>query len=357
MVGFILIVVVMLVSENGVLSWIPRLQQNDCGAQVQFETAASAPTLRTSTKLVCVLESEAYPQIAVQLADRLSLPLLSQNDLQNIDPTLPLSHALTVEPYNLGNVLDYAVGISCTDEQSRGSKKRKISMKPFYVDFYPARSSRLGKRGSGDAGPDMLTKAVSPRKGFPNGGAVVYDLTAGLGQDSLLIANAGAKRVHMVERDPIVATLLEDALRRLILISEQSNDDTTRSSAATISNCLSMECGDGTQVVESLIRRSDASLLPDIVYLDPMFPARRKSASVKKNMQILHGLLESQEISDATRHLQEESLLNAAFDATKFRVVVKRPVNAPLLGRPGGEQLRPAYQLSASVNRWDVYVK
>ena len=86
-----------------------------------------------------------------------------------------------------------------------------------------------------------------------------------------------------------------------------------------------------------------------------MFPARTKSASVKKNMQILHGLLDSQAIDDAVRQLEEAELLGVAYEAARTRVVVKRPVNAEPLG--GQQALKPSYSIRGSVNRWDVYVK
>jgi 16S rRNA (guanine1516-N2)-methyltransferase len=355
-----MVVVVVLWMSERVSSWImiPKRQQNHRHSLLLSAEAASSASSSAAVKNTCVLESETFPRAAAQVAERLSLPLLSQQDLQCLDQrTLFLSHALTVDPYNFNNIIqDYAVGLSCFDLKTRG-KKRRISMKPFYIDFFPPSSSHLAKRSSGDAGPDLLTKAVSPRKGFTNGGAVVYDLTAGFGQDALLIALAGANRVQMVERNPVVATLLEDALRRLELISKQTVDVTARTAAITLSNRLSFECGDGTRVMESLIRQSNPTVLPEIIYLDPMFAARRKIAAVKKNMQNLHGPLEAHEVRDETRQLQEEALLRLAYDAGKTRVVVKRPVNAPLLGCPEREQLRPSYQISNTINRWDVFVK
>ena len=62
----------------------------------------------------------------------------------------------------------------------------------------------------------------------------------------------------------------------------------------------------------------------DVVYLDPMFPARRKSAKVKKDMAALQELLGHQ--SDGSELLQHAKSL-----ATK-RVVVKRAKTSPHLG-------------------------
>ena len=87
-----------------------------------------------------------------------------------------------------------------------------------------------------------------------------------------------------------------------------------------------------------------------------LFRIRKKTASVKKNMQILHTLLASQNLSFEDERLsEEEALLSAAHAAAKVRVVVKRPINAPLLGIPERSELRPAYAVRGKINRWDVY--
>jgi 16S rRNA (guanine1516-N2)-methyltransferase len=315
--------------------------------------------LEESNGRICILDSESFPEVVEQLAKDLSLPVLSQNDLRSPEASM-LSQAVSVQPYESGNIHDYTVGICQfvddlgSKRRRKGSPKRKLSMNPFSVDLCPPSMSSLGKRSYGQAGPDLLTKAVSPRKGFEvDCGAVVYDLTAGFGQDSLLIARAGAKRVCMVERNPIVAALLADALRRLIVLSEKSCDESTRILALSLSECLSLKCQDGKQVIETLLDQTELLDTPDIVYLDPMFPARKKSASVKKNMQILHSLLGSEEIDVASRQNEEELLLQEAYKAAKVRVVVKRPINAP----PIGNGIRPSYELLGSINRWDIYLK
>jgi 16S rRNA (guanine1516-N2)-methyltransferase len=318
-------------------------------------------TDNASRRRPCVLQVRGdFVTISTDLAAKLSLPLVTPEMFAD-DPS-EYTHALSILPYECGNVRDYTVAIQSCESQEKlsSSRKKKASsmMKPFFVDFCPPASSRLGKRTSGDSGPDLLTKAVAPRKGTDNSsGATVYDLTAGLGQDSLLIANAGAKMVHMVERDPIVAALLEDALRRLRILSDcDDNDADTRRVATDLSSRLSLEIDDGRRVLETLLTAGKE--LPDIVYLDPMFPVRKKSASVKKNMQVLHSLLESQRgVVEEDQWAEELELLHAAYQAAKLRVVVKRPTNAEPLGGSLPSGLKPSYQTKGSVNRWDVYVK
>jgi 16S rRNA (guanine1516-N2)-methyltransferase len=336
----------------------------ECDGTMGISSISIPQTDHANQRRPCVLQVQGdHVQVSTDLANKLSLPLVTPEIFEH-GPSGLYTHALSILPYEFGNMLDYAVAIqSCESSQEKSSsstRKRKATsmMKPFFVDFCPPPSSRLGKRTSGDSGPDLLTKAVAPRKGIDNdnSGATVYDLTAGLGQDSLLIVNAGAKVVHMVERDPIVAALLEDALRRLSVLSQHCTDNDTRRVATDLSNRLSLQVNDGRQVLEAILAAEKE--LPDIVYLDPMFPVRKKSASVKKNMQVLHSLLESQQgVVEEERLAEEMELLQAAYKAARLRVVVKRPTNAEPLGGSLSSGLKPSYQTKGSVNRWDVYVK
>jgi 16S rRNA (guanine1516-N2)-methyltransferase len=151
----------------------------------------------------------------------------------------------------------------------------------------------------------------------------------------------------MVERDPIVFALLEDAIRRINLLSSHNE------LAQDLSERLSLRAGDGIDYLKSQMKETREQ--PDVCYLDPMFPPRTKSSAVKKGMQILHGLLDTQQDDTGTMNdrLQEErQLLDAALEAAKSRVVVKRPIKAP----PLGEVERPSYAIKGSVNRWDIYV-
>ena len=229
---------------------------------------------------VCVVDShiDTADGAAASLASRLSLDLLPS--LSAIDPEL-YTHALTLEPYECYNIHDYALGISAVDPTKKSGSRRKpksvakhkLSMKPTIIDFCPPETSRLGRRSTGESGPDLLIKAVAPQRGFHPEGAIVYDLTAGLGRDSLLILNAGAKSVHMVERDPIIASLLSDALRRLYLLSDYCNNEALRSRARRLSQRLSLTNDDGVAVARQLLEL-ESDLQPDIIYLDTMFPSR-----------------------------------------------------------------------------------
>lgn len=149
------------------------------------------------------------------------------------------------------------------------------------------------------------------------------DATAGLGEDSILLAAAGFE-VTMFEYDPVIAALLQDALIRAAAIPELSE----------ITARMRLIDGDSITGMQSL------SFTPDVIVLDPMFPERRKSALIKKKFQLLQKL--EQPCSD------EAALLSAALNTGAKKIVIKRPVNAPALaGR------RPDYTIEGSTIRYD----
>ena len=152
------------------------------------------------------------------------------------------------------------------------------------------------------------------------------DACAGLGEDGLLLAAAGFS-VTLFELDSVIAALLRDALARAAAVSEL---------AEAVSRMTLVE-GDSIAVLR------DMEELPDVVYLDPMFPERQKSAAVKKKFQLLHRL--ERPCAD------EEVLLNAALSAHPRKVVIKRPTKGPWLGGA-----KPAYSVSGKAVRYDVLV-
>ena len=81
----------------------------------------------------------------------------------------------------------------------------------------------------------------------------------------------------------------------------------------------------------------------DVVYLDPMFPGRSKSAAVKKKFQFLHRLEMPCE--------DEMALLEAARAAHPRKIVIKRPVKGPHLAG-----VKPDYTLRGKAVRYDCIV-
>jgi 16S rRNA (guanine1516-N2)-methyltransferase len=184
-------------------------------------------------------------------------------------------------------------------------------------------SSMLPRLRQGPLRKELLVRAAK-LKGVPH--PVAVDATAGLGEDSLLLAAAGFE-VTLFERDSLIAALLRDAVLR-------ARDNPTLAAAA---NRMHVIEGDSIAGLRNL----EAS--PDVVFLDPMFPARTKRAAVKKKLQVIQ-LLE-QPCDD------EAALVEAALGARPRKVVIKRPIKGPHLAG-----LKPSYSLTGKAVRYDVLV-
>ena len=176
--------------------------------------------------------------------------------------------------------------------------------------------------------PDRLGRELLVRAARVRGveAPTAVDATAGLGEDSLLLAAAGFT-VTMFEKDPVIAALLRDALERAA-----SNPQ-----LAGVAARMTLVEGDSV----AGLRELDFS--PDVVFLDPMFPERTKSAAVKKKFQLLHHLERPCE--------DEETLLSAALAAGPRKVVIKRPPKGPWLAGA-----RPSHSLAGKAVRYDVIV-
>lgn len=164
----------------------------------------------------------------------------------------------------------------------------------------------------------------------------VLDVTAGLGRDAFVLASLGCK-LTLLERNPIVYKLLEDGLRRAQLVAES---DPELDAIVSRMQLLKM---DSLQYLDTL--NEDAlvgNTKPDIIYIDPMFPLRKKSAKVKKDMQALHKIVGADEDSG--------QIIDKALSKARYRVVIKRPAHAGFLA-----DTKPTYSLSGKSTRFDIF--
>jgi 16S rRNA (guanine1516-N2)-methyltransferase len=194
---------------------------------------------------------------------------------------------------------------------------------PIYVDFVAGALAHRRKFGGGRGQP--LARALGLK-----GGAcpTVLDATAGLGRDAFVLACLGC-RVALVERSPIIAALLRDGLTRAAADAELGT---------LIREHLDLTLTDGRAYLAAL----GPARRPEVVYLDPMYPHRTRTALVKKEMRILRRLVGADE--DAP------GLLAAALGSARNRVVVKRPAAAPPLAGPA-----PTMSIAGPHTRFDVY--
>lgn len=170
---------------------------------------------------------------------------------------------------------------------------------------------------------ELIIKAIGWRN---HKACSVMDATAGLGKEAFLMAAVGCQ-VTLFERQPVVAEALRSGLLRASL--------DPRLAPVVARMRLFAECA-----VAYL--RTQSCVLPEVIYCDPMFAPRKKSAAVKKEIQLLQTLVK--EDKDASE------LVALALQKAKKRVVVKRPIHAlPLVTRPD-------FYLKARAHRYDVYL-
>ncbi|WP_144392433.1 class I SAM-dependent methyltransferase [Pleionea sediminis] len=172
---------------------------------------------------------------------------------------------------------------------------------------------------------EPLAKAIGLKN---NATPTVIDATAGMGREAFLLASMGCQ-VTAYERNPIIYFLLKDAVRRL----ENNGDFQIKKVSLQVKHCNSIDT----------LGNLTVPLKPDVVYLDPMFPERTKSAAVKKEMRIFKQLAGNDE--------DDAQLLKASLGAALKRVVVKRPGQAPFINN-----MKPDHQILSKKHRFDVYV-
>jgi 16S rRNA (guanine1516-N2)-methyltransferase len=181
-------------------------------------------------------------------------------------------------------------------------KRDEPKLGGIFVDFVSGAMAHRRRFGGGRG--EAVAKAVGIKGDYlPD----VVDATAGLGRDAFVLAALGC-RVRMLERHSVVAALLDDGLQRGYQDAEIGGWLRQR---LTLIHAASAQA------------LSDITPAPDVVYLDPMYPHRQKSAMVKKEMRVFQSLVGADEDADA--------LLEPARRLAKKRIVVKRPDYAPPL--------------------------
>lgn len=201
--------------------------------------------------------------------------------------------------------------------------KNGKSLLSAQVNWVDGQAKHRRQFGGGRGQP--LAKAIGLKRGV---NPRVLDATAGLGRDAFVLASLGCD-VQLNERVPAIHALLSHGLTRAELDADLSE---------IISRISLHPC----QSSIDLMHHMDQP--PEVIYLDPMYPERKKSALVKQDMRVFKTLVGADE--------DEAELLNAALELATHRVVVKRPKSAPPLAGP-----EPSTDISSSSTRYDVYAK
>lgn len=198
---------------------------------------------------------------------------------------------------------------------------------------------------------ELIVKAAKIKGLGDNPRAV--DATAGLGEDAFLLAAAGFS-VTMYERDEIIGALLEDALERARALGGHLPAEAgalgAELAASVVVSRGRLPVGFHEAIARMELKREDSiealknlSYRPDVVLLDPMFPERKKSALVKKKLQLIQQLEAPCD--------DEEALMEAAIGARPKRIIVKRPPKGPYLAG-----VKPSFSLTGKAVRIDCIV-
>jgi 16S rRNA (guanine1516-N2)-methyltransferase len=260
----------------------------------------------SDTLAVLCNDQDCFAQ-AEQLAMRLQLPLLSDQAPASIaDYDFVVMFA------------SFGIALQQTGRKAPG---------PIIAEFTEGAVDHRRKFGGGKG--QMIAKAVGVKAGvYPR----VLDATAGMGKDSFVLATLGCE-LTMIERSSVVHLLLQDGLQRALEFAREQDNELLQ-----VINRMRLLGQDSRTYLDSL----HAEQFPDVIYLDPMFPERQKTADVKKEMAAFHSLVGKDEDADA--------LLPLALAHVNYRVVVKRPRKAPFLNDQA-----PSYQLEGKSSRFDIY--
>lgn len=215
-----------------------------------------------------------------------------------------------------------------TTQQLELRKLDEPKLGAVFVDLVSGAVAHRRKFGGGRG--QAIAKAVGLKGGVT---PTVLDATAGLGRDAFVLASLGCK-VQLVERHPVVAALLDDGLMRAAADPEIGG---------WVSERMQLLHASSHDALVNLAADPDF-VAPDVVYLDPMYPHKKKSALVKKEMRVFQTLVGAD--------LDADGLFAPAHALATKRVVVKRPDYAEFLA-----DVKPSTAIETKKNRFDIYVK
>lgn len=172
---------------------------------------------------------------------------------------------------------------------------------------------------------DPFAKAIGLRHGLCH----VVEATTGLGGDLIKLLKLGCE-VVAIEGSPVIFALLMDGWRRANLDPRWVQGGGSRSR---------LQFGQAEEVLLQL-----APLEREVIFLDPMYPEKSKTALSKGEMQVLQDLF-----ADETD--RSSDLFAAAHALATKRVVMKRPRRGPKASQ------KPDLEFLGASTRYDVWLK
>ena len=242
--------------------------------------------------------------------------------IQLIDESTAQALKTVVDKWQLTHDDSANLALVQTNNQLELRKLDEPKLGAIYVDFISGTMAHRRKFGGGRG--EAIAKAVGIKGDYL---PTVIDATAGLGRDAFVLASIGCK-VIMFERHPVVAALLDNGLQRAYQDPEIGNE---------LQQHLTLIMHNSITGLNDFMGDK-----PDVIYLDPMFPHKQKSALVKKEMRVFQELVGAD--------LDADNLLEPARKLAKKRVVVKRPDYAPFLA-----EQKPTSSIRTKNHRFDIY--
>lgn len=193
------------------------------------------------------------------------------------------------------------------------------------VDFIGGAVAHRLRFGGGRG--QALPKAMGLRAGKT---PMIVDATAGLGRDAFLLASLGA-HVVLIERSEQMHRLLAEGLKRAALEGGEFRDIVAR---------MTLMKGDAKDLLPDL----STQLSAEAILIDPMHPARKNSALVKRELRQIREIVGTDE--DAA------NLMRVALENASNRVVLKWPAKADPI-----EGIRAcSHQIMGKSTRYDVFM-
>lgn len=187
------------------------------------------------------ITDDCQPEKALALSQKLGLPFAQQ--LKAAPPMLLGWWQDPKQPATLNGSPDYKLALF---PQNSG---------PVFIDFIQGKKNHRRLFGGGKNQP--LARAILAQQ-QPH----IIDATAGMGGDGFVFASLGCQ-VTLIERSPIVAALLADALDR-------AQHPDTPPEICAITERMTLIQADAADYL------SQSDVLCDVVYCDPMYPEKGK---------------------------------------------------------------------------------
>ena len=253
------------------------------------------------------------PQINTYQFNDYSLAIESKIDTSLIDQALPTAISINIDSIDL---------VLCHTEQHHGLSLQWLSAPNGQLKFTIDVESLVKQHHS-----FPIAKQGAFNQALGKKTNTIIDASGGWGTDALLMAMQGYQ-VTVIERQPIMALLLQEAFARFARIEWVQDNSVI---------VPSLKFGNFEQLY------LDQQLSADCLYFDPMFPAKRKkSAAANKQMQLLQWLV--------GQDLDAASVVSTVLNTNIRRIAVKRPAYAePLLEKP-------SEHFSSKLVHYDVYL-